>query len=245
MTWLFKTWETLRGVLSILLHLAPCHVFRPVIRTRVPVFVYVSCSRASVFVSEWLNERKREWTDQSLIGGSKSKQLDVVSGVPQGSVLGPLLFLVYINDLPLHVEKSKLDLFADDVTLHSSSADMNVIENHLNCDIEKIDEWCLQNRMKINENKTKCMLMGTSKKISKLHNKELNIVVNGNQLNNVENEKLLGVHIDNNLAFHKHVDAVCGNITSKVALLNRIKQFLPLHAKKLYFNAYIYWNKKV
>ena len=81
--------------------------------------------------------------------------------------------------------------------------------------------------------------MGTSKKISKLHNKELNIVVNGNQLNNVENEKLLGVHIDNNLTFNKHVDAVCGNITSKVALLNRIKQFLPLHAKKLYFNAYI------
>ena len=74
------------------------------------------------------------------VGGSKSKQLDVVSGVPQGSVLGPLLFLVYINDLPLHVEKSKLDLFADDVTLHSSSADMNVIENHLNCDIIIIND---------------------------------------------------------------------------------------------------------
>ena len=80
-------------------------------------------------------------------------------------------------------------MFADDITLHSSSADMNVIENHLNCDIEKIDAWCLQNRMKINENKTKCMLMGTSKKISKLNNKELNIVVNGNQLNNVESKK--------------------------------------------------------
>ena len=98
-------------------------------------------------------------------------------------------------------------MFADDVTLHSSSADMNVIENNLNCDIEKIDAWCLQNRMKINESKTKCMLMGTNKKISKLHSKELNIVVNGNQLNNVESEKLLGVHIDNNLAFNKH-DAV-------------------------------------
>ena len=127
-------------------------------------------------------------------------------------------------------------MFADDVTLHSSSTDMNVIENHLNCDIGKIDAWCLQNRMKINENKTQCMLMGKSKKISKLYNKELNIVnvVNGNQLNNVESDKLLGVHIDNNLAFHKHVDAVCGNITSKVALLNRIKQFLPLHANKLF-----------
>ena len=107
------------------------------------------------------------------VGGSKSKYLDVVSDVPQGSVLGLLLFLVYINDLPLYVEKSKLDLFADDVTLHSSSAGMNVIENHHNCDIEKIDAWCLQNRIKINENKTKCMLMGTSKKLSKLHNKEL------------------------------------------------------------------------
>ena len=86
-----------------------------------------------LWFKSYLSNRK-----QSVhVGGSKSKQLDVVSGVPQGSVLGPLLFLVYINDLPLHVEKSKLDLFADDVTLHSSSADMNVIENHLNCDIEK------------------------------------------------------------------------------------------------------------
>ena len=121
------------------------------------------------------------------VGGSKSKYLDVVSGVPKESILVPSLFLVYINDLPLHVEKSERDMFSDDVTLHSSSADMNVIENHLNCDIEKIDMWCLQNRMKINENKTKCMLMGTDKKISKLHYNELNIVVNGNQLNNVEN----------------------------------------------------------
>ena len=83
------------------------------------------------------------------------------------------------------------------------------------------------------------MLMGIKKKISKLHNKEA-IVVHGNQLNNVENEKILGVHIDNNLAFNKHVDAVCGNITSNVALSSRIKQCLPLHAKKLHFNAYIF-----
>ena len=125
-----------------------------------------------LWFKSYLSNRK-----QSVhVGGSKSKYL----GVPQGSVLGPLLFLVYINDLPLHVEKSKLEMFADDMTLHSSSADMNVIENNLNCDIEKIDGWCLQNRMKINESKTKCMLMGTNKKISKLHNKELNIVVNGN-----------------------------------------------------------------
>ena len=85
----------------------------------------------------WFRSYLRNPKQSVHIGGSKSKYLDVVSGVLQGSVLGPLLFLVYINDLPLHVEKSKLDMFADDVTLHSSSADMNVIENNLNCDIEK------------------------------------------------------------------------------------------------------------
>ena len=139
-----------------------------------------------LWFKSYLSNRK-----QSVhVGGSKSKYLDVVSGVPQESVLGPLLFLVYINDLPLHVEKSKLDMFADDVTLHSSSADMNVIENNLNCDIEKIGAWCLQNRMKINESKTKCMLIGTNKKISKLHNKELNIVVHDSQLNNVDKREM-------------------------------------------------------
>ena len=67
----------------------------------------------------------------------------------------------------------------------------------------------------------------------------LSINVNGNDLENVENEKLLGVHLDPHLSFNKHVDSVCRSITSKLALLRRIKRFLPIQYRKLYYNAYI------
>ena len=166
------------------------------------------------------------------IGDIKSESLKVISGVPQGSVLGPLLFLLYINDLPLHVKNSNIDIFADDATLHSSSPNIRIIQEKLSSDLAEINQWCLENKMKINEKKTKCMLVGSNQKLSKLHSRELNLSINNLQLEHVESEKLLGVHIDHSLSFTKHVDFVCKNISSKTALLCRIKHYLPLTCKK-------------
>ena len=112
------------------------------------------------FIS-YLSNRK-----QSVhIGDTQSDYLEIISGVPQGSVLGPLLFLIYINDLPLHVKHSNIDIFADDATLHSSAPDLNTIQVALCKDLENINIWCLENKMKINEKKTKCMLIGTNQKL--------------------------------------------------------------------------------
>ena len=91
--------------------------------------------------------------------------------------------------------------------------------------------------MRINENKTKCMLIGTKQKLSKLSNSTL--AINVNNIENVDNERLLGVRLDNALQYTKHIDDVCCSLSSKVTLLKRIKQFLPLHYRKMYFNAYI------
>ena len=92
--------------------------------------------------------------------------------------------------------------------------------------------------MVINENKSKCLLIGTSQRVAKVkHN--LSVHINDITLENVESDKLLGVHIDTSLNFNKHVDTVCRSISSKLALLRRIKRYLPVEYRKLFYSAYI------
>ena len=173
------------------------------------------------------------------MGNEHSQRQAITCGVPQGSVLGPLLFLIFINGLPLHVKSSNLSSFADDATLHKSAASVDLVKVPLSSGVDNVNNWCRENGMIINENKSKCMAIGTSQKLLTLQPNALAIDVNGNALEHIDCEKLLGVHIDLSLQFNKHVDHVCRSVTSKIALLRRIKRYLPLSYRKLYYNAYI------
>ena len=161
---------------------------------------------------KWFSSYLENRSQSVQMGNAHSSLAPATCGVPQGSVLGPLLFLTYINDLPLHVKSSNLSLFADDATLHKSARTIDSINLPLNTDVEKIKKWCQENGMIINENKSKCMLLGTSQKLSKENSNILTIGVNGSTLEHVDCEKLLGVYIDPSLQFSKHIDHVCRSI---------------------------------
>ena len=139
-----------------------------------------------------------------------SEQKTVKCGVPQGSIIGPLLFLMFINDLPLHI-KVKTDFYADDATVYEISKSKQEIERNLQLAIKDLARWCKQNGVIINTEKTKVMLVTTRQRRS-IINENLNLSLNNIQLLTVSNEKVLGVQIDNNLSWGEHVRKVTKNV---------------------------------
>ena len=125
-------------------------------------------------------------------------------GVPQGSILGPLLFIAYINDLPLHVTCAEIDLYADDTTLNSSTYYDNVdILQTLTTVIYEVYQWAMANKLPVNETMTKVLTI-TGKRLLTQSEHDLVVVVHGYQFENVQCAKLLGLEIDQQLTFNPY-----------------------------------------
>ena len=118
-------------------------------------------------------------------------------GVPQGSILGPFLFLLFINDLPLYID-AFTDLYADVTTLYEMDSCVKVIQNRLQKALADLTQWCKMNGMVINIDKTKAMLVTTIQKRSRLDD-SLQLSLNYKPLTAVKMKKVLGVQVDDNL----------------------------------------------
>ncbi len=160
------------------------------------------------------------------INQNKSESETITSGVPQGSILGPLLFIIYMNDLALEIVQSKLDMYVDDSTLGAAGGTLDVIEQKLKPDICNGVNWCDDNRIAINNDKTKAILITTCHKLHTLPVKERNIIVKGNVLKNVKQEKLSSLVVDENLSWNSHITKVHKTISMLLAHFRHFKLFL-------------------
>lgn len=170
--------------------------------------------------------------------GKTSETREVTHGVPQGSILGPLMFIIFMNDLPLCVD-SELDMYADDSTLHAAAKTLEELEEILSKDMASVQQWCRENRMVANTDKTKSMLITTQQRQARLPRSDLNVVFNDVTLENVEKEKLLGVTVDKHLTWRHHVDRTAGKVSKSIALLRRIKKYLSRDVRLTYYNSFI------
>merc|ERR1711905_100256 len=154
----------------------------------------------------------RNRTQRVRVDGSFSGYVDVVSGVPQGSVLGPILFVIYTADL-FEVVENRLVNYADDSTLYAtikrSSSRQSVAES-LNKDLTRISDWCKQLMMKLNPTKTKTLIFGRSRTLTPAHS---DLVLEGETLDLSDSLVILGVTLDSKMTFEQHVM----NVTSSVA----------------------------
>jgi hypothetical protein len=173
------------------------------------------------------------------INQNNSMYLEQKYGVPQGSILGPLLFSLYINDLPLHVTDSSCEMFADDTTLHTKESKIETLTDKLQTTLNQMVTWSDQNHMALNPKKTKCMLITTSKKRHNLLHSSLNLFLKNDQIQEVDSHLILGITIQNNLSWSNYLEDLSSRISSKLHLFNRIKYFLNDTCKLLFFHAYI------
>ena len=170
-------------------------------------------------ILNWVKDFLKNRTQKVVIRGTSSTTREVTSGVPQGSVLGPILFLIFINDLPLEII-SPLSLFADDSKLFSrivkTKSKSKVVETDndqkLQKDLNKVVEWAKKWKMEFNVQKCKIMHLG--------HDNPRKVYsMDGKVLSTTEEEKDLGVLIDNKLDFGKHINSIVGRANRVLGMI--------------------------
>ena len=158
-------------------------------------------------------------------------------GVPQGLCLGPLLFLIYINDLPEAVQGSSVTVYADDTRLCHQSRDLTQLNEAMNSDLSKLETWLQGNKLSLNVAKTHSMLISTKQKHKSLksRNEALDLKIRDNELEVVQKTKYLGVQIDCSLNWKEQIKAVSTKVSRAIGLSRHAKSCLPQASLKTLF----------
>lgn len=171
------------------------------------------------------------------IGDEVSEGRRIECGVPQGSILGPLLFSLYIDDVTHAVDHSKIILYADDTAIFYQSADIRDIERALTNDMGSVAKWLRSNKLTLNVSKTKCMLFGTPGMLKST--RSLALQHGGEVIEQVSDFKYLGVVMDSELTFSAHIAGLARKINSRLGVLGRVRKFLPQDLRVMLYNALV------
>ena len=164
----------------------------------------------------YLSDRKQ----QTFIDGIQSDFCNITCGISQGSILGSLLFTIYINDLPSCNLFSKPRMYADDTTLTSSAEDPCVLEHKMNYDMNLIQSWLSAHKLVLNVKKTKYVLIGSQFKLFQI-NSDFTVKVNNTPLKRVIKHKSLGVQIDESLNWRPYINSISKKMFAGIAILKR------------------------
>ncbi len=171
------------------------------------------------------------------IGDNISSHLFTKCGVPQGSILGPLLFIIYINDIVNVSDIAELIMFADDTNIFFSDYDINKLNLTVNVELAKLALWFKLNRLSLNIKKTNFMLFKCRQKNIPV---AISIVIDNVNIQQVYSTKFLGVIINQHLSWNDHILAVKGKANKSIGILLKIRKHLPLYSLSMLYNCLIH-----
>ena len=181
----------------------------------------------------YLTDRKQ----YVVVNGVKSTTQCNTCGVPQGSVLGPLLFLIYINDIAYSSNIVNFSLFADDTCATLSDKNMNTLISSFNKEIEKISNWFKSNKLSLNLTKTNYVIFRTRNRRVPTTTQEIQI--DGLIISRLQNVKFLGIMINEFLNWNIHITDICKRLAKNIGLLFKLKYLLPKNVLFMIYNSLV------
>ena len=183
---------------------------------------------AIAFLQSYLTDRQQ----RVKFHGKFSEWYPVKCGVPQSSLLGPLLFNIFLNDLNFAGQISSLCLYADDTTTYTSDRDIITLEISLNQDLNILVTWFSQNYLIVNSIKTQGMLLGS-------HTHVPDFFIGDTKMELANSLKILGVTIDNKLTYCEHISNMLKKVYAKIGVLRRLKRLMPHNVSLSLYKAYL------